>query len=99
MAARTVKIRHDEETRARIQASKLIDRLHAHVMGEVDLTNAQVQSARVLLNKSLPDLSNVQHDGDPENPIHHVMRFEHVIVDPKSSDSEGVPPSTGACEI
>ncbi len=80
MAPRIVKIRHDEETRARIQAAKLIGRLHEHVMGNVDLTNAQVQSARVLLNKSLPDLSNVTLSGDTDNPI--IQRIERVIIRP-----------------
>src|SRR5947207_1423659 len=89
MPARTVKIRHDEETRARIQAAKLIDRLHGHVMGDVDLTAAQVQSARVLLNKSLPDLSNVTLSGDPDNPL-QIQRVERTIVDPKNPDSPDI---------
>jgi len=84
MPPRTVKIRHDDETRAKIQAALLIGRLHGHVMGEVDLTAAQVQSARVLLNKSLPDLSNVTLSGDTDNPI--IQRIERVIIRPTDSN-------------
>lgn len=63
MAARTKKIRHDEETRAKIQAAAIINRLHKHVMGDVTLDSAQVSSAKTLLAKVLPDLKAVEHSG------------------------------------
>ena len=63
MAARTVKIRHDEETRAKIQAAQIINRFHSCLMGEVSLDAQQVSCGKTLLNKALPDLSAVSHDG------------------------------------
>lgn len=57
MAARIRKIRHDDETRAKIQTSQLVNRLEKHVFGEVDLKPTQVASALGLLKKTLPDLS------------------------------------------
>ena len=63
MAARTKKIRHDDETRAKIQAALLINRLQDHVMGEVELDSAQVSSAKTLLNKVLPDLRATEVSG------------------------------------
>ena len=57
MAARVNKIRHDDETRAKIQTSQLINRLQDHVFGQVDLKPTQVQSALGLLKKTIPDLS------------------------------------------
>lgn len=63
MPARTNKIRHDEQTRAKIQAAQIINRLHGHVMGKVELDAAQVSSAKVLLNKVLPDLKAVEING------------------------------------
>lgn len=62
MAARTVKIRHDEQTRAKIKAACIIHRLHQHVMGEVELQPAQVSSAKILLSKVLPDLQNIDQN-------------------------------------
>src|SRR5215510_5087035 len=59
MAPRTTKIRHDDETRAKIQTSQLINRLTDHALGGVDLTTTQVKAIEVLLRKSLPDLSAV----------------------------------------
>lgn len=64
MAARTVKIRHDDETRAKIQTSQLINRLQDHVAGEVDLKPTQVQAALGLLRKTLPDLTATELSGE-----------------------------------
>lgn len=68
MAAR-LNARHDDEARKKIQTSQLINRLHSNAMGEIEMTPAQVQSAKILLDKSLPNLSNVTVGGDAENPL------------------------------
>jgi hypothetical protein len=57
VAARTKKIRHDDETRAKIQTSQIINRLQDHVLGKIDLKPTQVASALGLLKKTIPDLS------------------------------------------
>jgi len=62
MAARKVEIRHDAETRAKIQAAQIIDRMQACVMGEVVLDSQQVSCAKALLNKVLPDLQSASLD-------------------------------------
>lgn len=64
MAARTRKIRHDDETRAKIQAAQIINRFHACVMGEIELDAQQVSCGKALLAKVLPDLSAVEHSGE-----------------------------------
>lgn len=64
MAARTRKIRHDDETRAKIRTSQLINRLEGHVLGNVELSATQVSAALGLLRKTLPDMSNVEHSGE-----------------------------------
>ncbi len=62
MAARIKKIRHDENTRLKIQAAQLINRLTNHANGEVELTSTQVRSIEILLRKILPDLSDIKMD-------------------------------------
>ena len=62
MPARTTKIRHDEQTRAKIQAAQIINRMQSCVMGEIVLDAQQVSCAKTLLNKVLPDLSSVSMD-------------------------------------
>lgn len=71
MAARTRKIRHDENTREKIRATQLVKRLQFHILGEVDpsekakdpnakpveMSASQVNAAIGLLRKVLPDLA------------------------------------------
>lgn len=67
MAARVRKVRHDENTRAKIQTSQLINRLYGHVVGKVELSPTQVRAAEVLLRKTLPDLSATEIDAKVRN--------------------------------
>ena len=60
MPPRIVKIRHDLETRMRIQASKIIDRLMDHIVADKPkMAPSQVSAALGLLRKTLPDLAIV----------------------------------------
>lgn len=60
--------RHHEETRARIKAQQLINRLQKHVDADKPLLDAsQVNAAKALLNKVLPDLKAIEHAGAGEN--------------------------------
>jgi hypothetical protein len=59
MAARMRKY-HQDEVRAKIQASQLVNRLTDCAMGKVVLNTQQVQAIKVLLDKSLPNLSDVK---------------------------------------
>lgn len=65
MAARK-KIRHDENTRLKIQAAQLINRLSDHAQGKVDLSSTQVRSIEILLRKILPDLTDVKMEVDSQ---------------------------------
>jgi hypothetical protein len=58
MAARKNKIRHDEETRAKIQTSQLLNRLSNHALGQCEMSPTQVRAAEILLRKTMPDLSS-----------------------------------------
>lgn len=51
------KIRHDENTRAKIQTSMIINRLQNHLEGHLELSQTQVRCAEILLRKTLPDLT------------------------------------------
>lgn len=55
---------HKKETRERIQAAKLVNRLHECVMGRVELNPQQVAAAKALLAKVLPDLQSVAMTGE-----------------------------------
>lgn len=83
MPARTGKIRHDDETRKKIQAAQIINRMHACLMGKVTLDAQQVSCAKTLLNKVLPDLSSVQMDGTQKHE--HTHFITRKIVDASHS--------------
>lgn len=87
MAARTVKIRHDEETRAKIQTSQLLNRLNDHVFNGTEVSQTQMKAIEILLRKTLPDLSAVTVSGDDDNPLNVIHKIETVIVDPKTGNS------------
>jgi len=88
MAARKRRIRHDEDTRAKIQASQLINRLTNHVLGELKdkdgnvlvMESSQVTAALGLLKKVLPDLSSTNVQGDVFN-YHYVVDTEPMSED------------------
>ena len=53
---------YPQKARERITGSKIITRLIKHVEGEIELTPAQVASARILLGKVLPDVKSIEVD-------------------------------------
>jgi hypothetical protein len=83
MAAR-IRKKHQEETRARIQTSQLINRLQNHALGtEVDeLKQSQLRAIEILLKKSLPDLQSTEITGDSDSP----MQLKIITGIPKKSD-------------
>jgi hypothetical protein len=54
---------NNDEARAKIRTTCLVNRLTDHVLGDVKMEQSQVSAALGLLKKSLPDLSaaQVQH--------------------------------------
>jgi hypothetical protein len=79
MAGRKAGFRHNEDTRAKIQATQIINRLMQHVMSDAPIMDAsQVNAAKTLLGKTLPDLAAVQHSGDADQPLR--MIFERRVI-------------------
>lgn len=68
MAAR-LRPRHQDEVRAKIQASQLINRLSGHAFGEIEMTPSQIKAAEILLRKSVPDLQSVEMTGEDGGPM------------------------------
>jgi hypothetical protein len=79
--------RHSDMVRQKIQASCLIHRLQQCAMGEVELTPTQVNAINSLLDRSVPKLSQIQHTGDPDNPVHTDNKWtvELVRAEPKTT--------------
>jgi len=73
MAVRS-RLEHDELTRKKIQSTQIVNRLNNHVLSEGGdlMTTSQVNAAKVLLNKVIPDLSNIDLNAtvDVDGEIH-----------------------------
>lgn len=80
--------RHLESTRARIQAAKLIDRLDAAAMGEVDLTPQQVRAIEILLKKTLPDLSATELSGADGGPLQANINVHFIAPSDSATDAD-----------
>jgi len=62
MAGSTLGRIHADRTRLKIKTSSLINRLRDHVLKDTVMSNTQIQAARILLAKTLPDLAITQLD-------------------------------------
>ena len=62
MAARKLRVTHQEDVRKKIQCTQLINRLMGHIDGNTQLAPTQIRAIEILLNKSLPNLSGVRMD-------------------------------------
>ena len=69
MAARTNKPNHDEKTKKLIQASQLLNRLISHANGEIELSQSQINAAKIVIGKYIPDLKAIELSGNEEKPV------------------------------
>jgi hypothetical protein len=76
MAARKNKVTLSERWKDRISATMIMNRLVAHVEGELDLSPTQLKAADILLKKIVPDLARTEHTGADEGPIEMVVRWQ-----------------------
>lgn len=70
---------HSDSVRSKIKVSNIIDRLEKHVAGEIELTPAQVTSARVLLDKSLASLTATEVTGKDGGPVEMLDRTVRLV--------------------
>lgn len=65
MAGRAPGFRHNEATRQKIKSQLIINRLTEHALGDKPIMDAsQVNAAKALLSKCLPDLQSVDLSGN-----------------------------------
>lgn len=79
MAGRPMNKLHQDDVRKKIQASHIIKRFQAAFDGEIELSQAQINVGKTLLDKALPDLKAVEISGDSENPLQTVTK---VVIEP-----------------
>lgn len=72
MAARTNRTKLDDKWKEKIKAGVILDRLHKHVMDELEMTQSQINAAKILLNKVYPDLKAVDVTGEVDHRINTI---------------------------
>jgi hypothetical protein len=56
-----------EAVRQRIQTTQLVKRVQSHALGEVEMTSTQLDAAKFLINKRMPNPpedKNINHSGE-----------------------------------
>ena len=49
-----------EHWRKKIKTGAILNRLNSHTLGEIEMTPSQIQAARILLSKTMPDLKAIE---------------------------------------
>jgi hypothetical protein len=80
--------RHQDMVRAKIQATTIINRLMGCIRGKVELSPQQVAAARILLDKSLPNLNStevtgVSHTAGPGLQVIIQQQFGQTVSGPE----------------
>lgn len=76
MAARINKPLHAEKTKRLIRASQLLNRLNSFANGEIEMTPAQVQAAKIVIGKEIADLKAVELSGNADAPVRVAIGWE-----------------------
>lgn len=50
-------------------ATQLLNRLISHANGSIEMTPTQVNAAKIVIGKYIPDLKSVEHSGKVDAPI------------------------------
>jgi hypothetical protein len=58
--------RNAESVRQKIQISQLVNRLQKHGLGEVEMTSTQIDAAKFLINKRMPNLPERRELSGPD---------------------------------
>jgi hypothetical protein len=69
MAARKRKVALTDDWKQNIRASMIMNRLVSHIEGGVDLTPTQINAAKIVLGKILPDLARSEMTGIDGGPV------------------------------
>lgn len=71
--------KHLQSTRDKIKAAQLINRLQSHIESDSPILDAsQVNAAKALLNKVLPDVRSIEITGDADAPLHQKIEIEVI---------------------
>lgn len=75
MAARQRKVTLSDNWKDGIRASNVMRRLYDHCNGDAEMSMSQINAAKIILSKIVPDLARTELSGDPERPLKTVIQW------------------------
>jgi hypothetical protein len=84
MAARKRKVELSDNWKDGIRASVLMRRLYDNALGATSMTSQQINSAKIVLSKLVPDLGRTEVTGDGGGPV-EVSAIQIKLVKPNES--------------
>lgn len=76
---RILRPRHQDEIKAKIQTSQLLNRLQNHIDGTIELSSTQIDAIKFLMNKTLsnaPTITDNKTDVSMSGKININVKFE-----------------------
>lgn len=80
---------YPEKAKDRIKAGMMVGRLYKHVMGEIEMSATQVNAAKILLNKVLPDMKAIEQTST-QDVVHYVINA-HPDLEPEDWRAKHAP--------
>lgn len=59
-------------------ATQLLNRLISHGNGEIELSNTQIQAAKIVIGKYIPDLKAIEVSGPGGGPVETIVKWQTV---------------------
>ena len=78
--AERIRKHHQEDVRKKIQATQIIKRLQSHFDGEIELSSTQIQTAKILLDKSI---SNAPTITETEMTVQGALDIRNIVINGK----------------
>ena len=80
---------YPDKAKERIQAGMILGRLIKHVMGEIEMSATQVNAAKILLGKVLPDMKAIEQTST-QDVVHYVINA-HPDLEPEDWKAKHAP--------
>lgn len=73
MPARKNKVTLSDSWKDGIRVSAIMNRLNQHIQGEVEMTATQINAAKIVLGKLVPDVNRTEVSGPEGSSIPHAL--------------------------
>ena len=69
-----------ERLRERIQVGQILTRVQGCALGNIEMTSTEFQAAKLLINKTIPDLPAISQDQSAVKDISHASPYDLLTI-------------------